>query len=481
VIKTKVIANILGKLLVGESFFLIISLVVSLLYGEEDIKAFLYTSIICLSAGSLSYLYGKSQEKKLGKREGYIIVSLVWVVFSLFGALPYVFSGYIPSFTNAFFETISGFTTTGSSILNNIEDLPHGLLFWRSLTQWLGGMGIIVLFLAILPTLGIGGRELFVAEVPGPSPDKLTPRIKETARNLWGLYLLFTIAETILLWIGGMNFFDALNHSLTTMATGGYSTKQASIGHYSSPYIQYVIIIFMIIAGTNFTISYAAITGKAKKIFRDEEFKFYLIIIVGFSIVIALSLYMGGQSLEPAIRDSLFTVVSIITTTGYATADYLLWAPILGMMIFVLFFVGGSGGSTGGGVKVVRILILLKNSYYELKRLVHPKAVIPIRYNSAAVNQKTVTNILAFFILYIMIFMFSSVVMSFWTDDVYTALSATATTLGNIGPGFGEVGPMNNFASMPDAAKWFLSFLMLVGRLEIFTVLVLFTGSFWKH
>ncbi len=481
-VKYKVILNILGKLLVGESFFLFLSLLIALIYKEPDSMAFLKSGLITFGVGCFAYLISKGVKKDLGKREGYIIVSLVWVIFSIFGCLPYLFSGAIPSVTDAFFETMSGFTTTGSSVLNNIEELPHGILFWRSLTQWMGGMGIIVMFLAILPTLGIGGRELFVAEVPGPAPDKLTPRIKETARNLWGLYMLFTLIETIMLYFGGMSFFDAVNHSLTTMATGGYSTKQASVGFFTSPYLQYVIIFFMFVAGTNFTLSYAFITGKMTKVFKDEEFRFYTIVVFLFSIMIALGLYAAGNIAgEQAFRDSLFTVVSIITTTGYATADYLLWTPFLGILIFVLFFVGGSAGSTGGGVKVVRILLLFKNSFYELKRLVHPNAVIPIRYNRHVVDQRTVTNILAFFVFYILIFMISSILMSLWTPDIYSAFSAVATTLGNIGPGFGEIGPMENFHDLPNLAKWFLSFLMLLGRLELFTVLILFSPSFWKH
>jgi len=481
VIRKKIIFNILGKLLVGESVFLFLSLLVSLLYQESDTSAFLYSGLITFAVGGLSYLTSKGVKKDMGKREGYIIVSLVWVVFSIFGCLPYLFSGAIPSVTDAFFETMSGFTTTGSSILNNIEELPHGILFWRSLTQWLGGMGIIVMFLAILPTLGIGGRELFVAEVPGPAPDKLTPRIKETARNLWGLYASFTFVECILLMLGGMSFFDAINHSLTTMATGGYSTKQASVGYFDSAYIQYVIIAFMFIAGTNFTLSYAMLTGRISKVFKDEEFRFYSLVILLFSVVIAAGVVVTSQmGIEQAFRDSLFTVVSIITTTGYATVDYLIWMPLLGMLIFVLMFVGGSAGSTGGGVKVVRILLLFKNSFHELKRLIHPNAVIPIRYNQRVVDQRTITNILAFFVFYIIIFMSSTVLMSFWSSDIFSALSAVATTLGNIGPGFGEIGPMENFSKLPDLAKWFLSFLMLLGRLELFTVLVLFSPSFWK-
>ncbi len=481
-VRKKIIFNILGKLLVGESVFLFLSFLVALIYQESDVEAFLYSAFITFSVGVLSYLSSKGVKKDMGKREGYIIVSLVWIVFSIFGCLPYLFSGAIASVTDAFFETMSGFTTTGSSILNNIEDLPHGILFWRSLTQWLGGMGIIVMFLAVLPTLGVGGRELFVAEVPGPAPDKLAPRIKETARSLWGLYAFFTIIECFLLMLGGMSLFDAINHSLTTMATGGYSTKQASVGYFDSAYLQYVIIVFMFIAGTNFTLSYAVVTGRFRRVLKDEEFRFYSSVILVFTLLITLGLILTSTiGYEQAFRDALFTVVSIITTTGYATADYLLWAPFLGMLVLVLMFVGGSAGSTGGGVKVVRILLLFKNSFYELKRLVHPNAVIPTRYNQRVVHERTVTNILAFFVFYILIFMFSTVLMSFWSADIFSALSAVATTLGNIGPGFSEIGPMENFSKLPDLAKWFLSFLMLLGRLELFTVLVLFSPAFWKQ
>lgn len=481
-IKHKIILNILGKLLVGESVFLFLSYLVALFYQESDSFSFLISGVITLAVGLLSYYSNRGVNKDLGKREGYVIVSIVWVVFSFFGCLPYLFSGSITSVTDAFFETMSGFTTTGSSILNNIEALPHGILFWRSLTQWLGGMGIIVMFLAILPTLGIGGRELFVAEVPGPTPDKLTPRIKETARNLWGLYALFTMVETLLLMFGGMSFYDAINHSLTTMATGGYSTKQASVGFFTSPYIQYVIILFMFIAGTNFTLSYATIIGKFDRIKRDEEFRFYGLVVLFFTLLITIGLVTTSSlGIEHAFRDALFQVVSIITTTGYVTADYLQWTPFLGILIFVLMFFGGSAGSTGGGVKIVRILLLFKNSFYELKRLVHPNAVIPVRFNGKVVDQKTVTNILAFFVFYVLIYAFSVIIMSIWEPNIDSALSAVATTLGNIGPGFGSVGPMDNFFHLPVLAKWFLSFLMLLGRLELFTVLVLFSPAFWKH
>ena len=407
---------------------------------------------------------------------------MVWVVFSLFGSFPYMISGSIPNFTDAFFETISGFTTTGSSILNDIEALPHGILFWRSITQWLGGMGIIVLSLAILPVFGIGGMQLFIAEVPGPTPDKISPRITQTAKTLWGIYMLFTIVETLLLWIGGMSFYDAICHSFTTMATGGFSTKQASIAYWSSPFIQYVITFFMFLAGMNFTLSYMAIRGRFSNVFKDEEFRYYGIIIISFTALITLGLFLTSQlGLEQAFRDSLFQVVSIVTTTGYATADYLLWKPILTMLIFALFFFGGSAGSTGGGIKIMRIVVLAKNGYYELKRLIHPHAIIPVKFNLHLVDLKIVTNVLAFFMLFMVIFFVSTIIFTLIEPDMESSMGAVATSLGNIGPGLGSVGPAENFFHIKPVGKWFLSFLMLLGRLELFTVLVLFSPSFWKE
>lgn len=472
----------MGKLLFFETIFLIVSLGVAFGYKGADVSSFLWSALITGFIGVMCYFPTRKSSKDVGKREGYIVVSLVWIVFSAFGCLPYLFSGAIPSVTDAFFETMSGFTTTGSSILNNIEELPNGILFWRSLTQWLGGMGIIVLFLAILPKLGVGGRELFAAEVPGPNPDKLTPSIKATARRLWGLYLGFTALEAILLAIGGMEWFDAINHSLTTLATGGYSTKQASIGAYSSPYIQYVIILFMFIAGVNFSLSYAAVTGRVKKLWKDEEFQWYLAIVVVFTLLITLGLVVTTEgNTEANFRDALFTVTSILSTTGYATADYLLWAPHIALLIFVLMFFGGSGGSTSGGVKVVRVMLLVKNSYYEIIRLLHPNAVIPVRFNKQSVKSSTIDNIMAFVILYAIVFVISIIVLSFWMSSLDSTLSAVATSLGNIGPGFGQIGPMENFSGLADGAKWFLSFLMLLGRLELFTVLVLLTPAFWKR
>lgn len=480
-INFKIIFRILGFLLVVEGVAMLIAMGVSAIYQDAGLMALLNSALISLGVGSLALLATKGADKKIGKHEGFVIVSLVWVVFSFFGSLPYLFSHSIPSLTNAFFETMSGFTTTGSSILNDIESLPNGILFWRSMTQWLGGMGIIVLSLAILPIFGIGGMQLFAAEVPGPTPDKISPRISQTAKSLWIIYFGFTIAETLLLWAGGMTLFDAVNHSLTTMATGGYSTKQASIAYWSSPYIQYVIIFFMFLAGTNFTLSYLAIHGKFDKVFKNEEFKYYILFIVGFTAIIFSGLLISTQlGFELAFRDALFQVVSIITTTGYATSDYLTWTPFLTIIMFALFFFGGSAGSTGGGIKIMRVVLLLKNSYYELRRLLHPNAIIPVRFNKRAVSEQIITNVLAFFMFYFIIFFLSTILYTLIEPDLESAMGAVATSLGNIGPGLGNVGPAENFHHVHPAGKWFLSFLMLLGRLELFTVLVLFSPAFWR-
>ena len=478
----KIILKVMGFLLIVEGVAMLLALLVALLYQGNDIPAFIISASINIGVGGILIWATKNARKEIGKKEGFIIVSLVWIIFSFFGSLPYIFSNSIPNFTNAFFETISGFTTTGSSILNDIEALPHGILFWRSITQWLGGMGIIVLSLAILPVFGIGGMQLFMAEVPGPTPDKISPRIRQTAKTLWVIYLGFTVVETLLLWIGGMTIFDAVCHSFTTMATGGFSTKQASVAFWLSSFIQCVIVVFMFFAGTNFTLSYLALKGRFRSVIKDEEFKYYGLFVIAFTLIIFVGLLVTSSlDIEPAFRDSLFQVVSIITTTGYATADYLLWSPTLTIIIFALFFFGGSAGSTGGGIKIMRIVLLLKNSYYELRRMLHPNAVIPVKFNKHSVDSKIITNVLAFFMLYFIIFGFSTVIFMLFENDMESAMGAVATSLGNIGPGLGNVGPAENFAHVHPFGKWFLSFLMLLGRLELFTVLVLFSPTFWKE
>jgi trk system potassium uptake protein TrkH len=454
----------------------------SIYYGDNDILTLLVTgSLISLVGLGTWFFTRKTDRVDLGKREGYLIVSLGWIIMSLFGALPFIIHGSIPSFTDAFFETISGFTTTGASILNNIEAVPHGLLFWRSLTQWIGGMGIIVLSLAILPLLGIGGMQLFSAEVPGVTKDKLHPRVKETAKRLWGIYVLFTMVETILLMTAGMNFFDAINHSFTTMATGGFSTKNASTAYFASPYVQYIFIFFMFFAGMNFTLHYLAFHKNFSFFKKNDEFKayFYFIIIVSIFISLIHSPHVTFHP-EEAFRHSLFHVVSLVTTTGYVSSDYENWAIFSRMIFFILLFMGGCAGSTGGSIKFVRHLLLFKNGFLELKRLIHPRAVIPVRLNGKSVSPEIISNVQAFFIIYILIFVLGSIVLSVMGVDFISSVGAVATCIGNVGPGIGTVGPVANFNHLPDFAKWFLGFLMLLGRLELFTVLIIFTPYFWK-
>lgn len=479
-INVLMITRVIGFLLIVEGGFMFTGIPFSLYYCDKCYDL-IYSGLITAGAGGLMMLIAwNPKNKNIGKREGYIIVSLTWVVISLFGTLPYLFSGAIPAFTNAFFETMSGFTTTGASILTDIESLPRGILFWRSLTHWIGGMGIIVLSVAILPVLGIGGMQLFVAEMPGIQPDKLHPRITQTAKRLWAIYLLLTVVQTALLLFGGMDLLNALCHTFGTVATGGFSTQNTSIAGYS-PFIQYVIIIFMILAGTNFTLHYFALHGRFRRVWKNEEFRKYIYLFSIVTLLLTASLMLlRHEELELAFRESLFQVVSIITTTGYVSADYLLWPGILWMVIFLLMFVGGSAGSTGGGIKVVRQLLLFKNSGMELKRLVHPNALIPVRLNGKAVNQEIIFKVMAFFLIYIIIFAFGILVMSMLGLDFETAIGASAATLGNIGPGIGEVGPTGNYASIPVFGKWFLSFLMLLGRLELFTVLIILTPAFWK-
>lgn len=456
---------------------------VSFSFVNNSAFAIILSGSITIVAGLLAWLSTRNAtNKELAKRDGYLIVTFGWVAMTVFGSLPYLLSGSIPSVTDAIFETMSGYTTTGATILTDIESVNKGILFWRSLTQWIGGMGIIVLAVAILPILGIGGMQLFVAEAPGITPDKLHPRIKDTAIRLWYIYVGLTISECILLMLGGMTFYDALNHSLTTMSSGGFSTKNDSIAHFDSAFIQYVIMFFMIVCGTNFTLIYFGFKFQWKKILKNEEFRNYLLLITITTLIATIALYeLGGIGLERAFRDTAFQAISLISTTGFITADYTSWGPFLMLVFFVLLFVGGSAGSTAGGVKVVRLTILFKNSFLQLKRQLHPSGVIPVRLNGKAISQDITFIILAFIILYLTIFVMSCLFMSMIGVDFLTAIGSVATSLGNVGPGIGSVGPVNNFSAIPAVGKWFLAALMLVGRLELFTVLMLFTPYFWRR
>ncbi len=481
-INGKIILQFLGILLIIEGLFMFTGIPFSLYYCEKKCLSLLYSGLITSGTGSLLWLLNRKAERNIGKREGFIIVAVAWVVISLFGTLPYLISNAIPNFTNAFFETISGFTTTGASILVDIEAVPKGLLFWRSMTHWIGGMGIIVLSVAILPILGIGGMQLFVAEMPGTgiTPDKLHPRITQTAKRLWLIYVILTVVETLLLLLGGMNLFDSLCHSFATMATGGFSTQNDSIAGYS-PYIQYIIVLFMIMAGTNFTLHYLGLHGKIREVWKNEEYRYYILFTFGFAILITIfMIWLSDIPAEKAFRDSLFQVVSIVTTTGFVTSDYLFWPGNLWIFIFLLMFIGGSAGSTAGGIKIARQILLLKNSALEFKRMIHPKAVIPVRFNGRAVPKDIIHMIMAFFLFYILTFFAGTFIMTLLGLDFNTAIGATIATLGNIGPGIGAVGPADNYSDLPAVAKWITSFLMLLGRLELFTVIILFSPSFWK-
>ncbi|WP_445731557.1 TrkH family potassium uptake protein [Mariniflexile sp.] len=491
----KIILHFLGLLLLFNGGFMLLASLVSYLYDDGVTLQIFFAGLFTIIVGIVTMLFTARHKKEMNKREGYVVVTFGWIIMSLSGTLPYVLTESVPSFTNAFFETMSGYTTTGASILNDIEIIPKGVLFWRSTTHWLGGMGIIVLAIAILPLLGIGGMQLFAAEAPGPSGDKLHPRITDTAKRLWLIYLGYTVAETVLLQLAGMSFFDAINHSMATLSTGGFSTKNASVAYWNNqPIIQYIIIFFMFLAGANFVLGYFAFKGKVQKIIKDEEFKLYFKFVVVFTIIAALIIYFKADvsissidhamvwgKAESAFRHSLFQVLTIITTTGFVSADYTLWTPFLTVFFFGLMFLGGSAGSTSGGVKVVRHLILIKNGFLEFKRTLHPNAIVPVRYNNKAINRFIVFNVLAFFILYMLSFIIGALVFSMFDIDFESAVGLSASSLGNIGPALGKFGPVNNYAALPPLAQWWSSFLMLIGRLELFTVLILFTPFFWRN
>jgi trk system potassium uptake protein TrkH len=491
----KIIYRFLGLTSILNGVFMLIAIPFSY-YFEEDAKlGILSAGIITISIGLLLYFFNNPKSTNIQKKEGYLIVTLGWLTLSITGMLPYLLTGAIPNLTDAFFETLSGYSTTGSSILTDIESLPKGILFWRSATHWIGGMGIIVLTIAILPLLGIGGMQLFMAEAPGPSTDKLHPRISDTAKRLWLIYVVLTFSEFFLLKFAGMTWFDAINHAMATMSTGGFSTKNASLAHYNSmPIVQYIVIFFMFIAGTNFVLSYFAMKGKVYKIFQSEEFKYYFFgTIILTTIVSILILFYQDPNLvttvdhpmvygkvESAIRHALFQITSVITTTGFVTADFTMWSFFATAIFFSLFFVGGSAGSTSGGVKIVRHIVMLKSSFLEFKKAIHPNAIIPVRYDNKTVSQTIVFNIISFFIIYMCIFIVSSVILTFFGLDFMSALGAAASSLGNIGPAIGSVSPVDNYAHLSNGAKWFCTFLMLIGRLELFTVLILFSPFFWR-
>jgi len=496
----KIILQLMGILLLFNGGFMLISGLVSWYFDDGAIKGILLAGGVTVLIGLILRFITKGFEKKIKKREGYLVVTLGWITMSLSGTLPYMFTGAIPSFTDAFFETMSGYTTTGASIMNNIEIMPQSILFWRSTTHWIGGMGIIVLAIAILPLLGIGGMQMFAAEAPGPSADKLHPRITDTAKRLWFLYFGLTLTEAILLKFAGMGYFDAINHAMSTLSTGGFSTKNASIAHWNDqPLIQYIIIFFMFVAGTNFVLSYYAVKGDFTKYRKNEEFRYYFASIIVITVMVTLAIYFyASVSIDPtdiqviahpqifgpfesAFRHALFQVLAVITTTGFVSADFTIWTPFLSVMFFIMMFLGASAGSTAGGVKFMRHIIMVKNGFLEFKRSLHPNGIVPVRYSGKPVTRGIVFNIMAFFILYLIIFAIGSLVFSFMGIDFMTSVGAAASSLGNVGPAFGDLSPVNNYASLPPFGKWWSALLMLFGRLELFTVLIIFTPYFWRN
>ncbi len=476
------ILNTVGVLTLFFGGTMVVPLAFDLFAMDRSLMPMVKAMGITLVGGlALMGLFRHEKTEIMSQREGMAIVSLGWTAIGLFGALPFYFSDASFYFVDAFFESVSGFTTTGSSILTDIEGLSAGLLVWRSFIQWLGGMGIIVLSIAILPFLGVGGMQLYKAEVPSPVPDKLKPRIRDTALILWKVYALFTVAETLLLMIGGMTFFDALNHAFTTMPTGGFSTKNASVAGFDSVYIDVVITVFMLLAGINFSLHYQVLKGRPLAFWKDSECRFYLVMSLILILVVTANIYRTVYA-DPgqALRYAAFQVVSIVTTTGYATADYELWPGMSQIIIFLCMFVGASAGSTGGGMKCLRIMLGFKYCYKELFSMIHPRAVSHIKIGGKTVPEDVVRSVLGFLALYMALFAISTVLLAGTGVDFVTALGAVAATIGNIGPGFGMVGPVENFAQIPYWGKWLLSWCMLLGRLEIYTLIIIVVPEFWR-
>ena len=482
---TRMVFRTMGALLLIESVFMALALGVSLWYGEADSGVFLLSTIITLLAGVIGLLVGHRAESRMGEREGYVIVAMVWVVFSAFGLLPYYLSGQVPSLTDAWFESMSGFTTTGATIIPNLDVITHGLLFWRSLTQWIGGMGIIVLSIAILPIFGLNGMQLYAAEVTGLTYEKLSPRIADTAKMMWSIYLLLTATEVAALWLCGMDVFDAICHSFSTIATGGFSTHNNSLEFYDSAAIHYTVTFFMFISGINFVLLIYLLRGKARNFFQDEELRWYSVAVLVFAIALTLGLYIARPGwtalhMERAFRDSIFTVISAMTSTGYTISDYMYWPIVAWVVIFFLMLTGACAGSTAGGIKWVRLSIIMKNGVAEFQRRIHPNAIVPVKLNDKAVPQQTINNIMAFLIFYVFIIVVTVVIFCASGVNFDESIGAAVSAIGNVGISIGQFGPAGTYAEFPTVAKWVMSFVMLVGRLEIFTVLLLFTKALWR-
>jgi trk system potassium uptake protein TrkH len=476
------VASVVGILLAFLGLSMVFPLMCSLWYKDQSLMALVQSMVLTMGGGGLLFFGSRRPSiDYINPREGMAIVALAWTAIGLFGALPFYLGNGVPGFTDAVFESVSGFTTTGSSVLTNIEGLSKSLLFWRSFIQWLGGMGIIVLSIAILPFLGVGGMQLFKAEVPSPVPDKLTPRLSESAKILWYVYALISLAEVIFLLAGDMNFYDALCHTFTTMPTGGFSTKNTSMAHYDSAYLDYVVLVFMVIAGINFSLHYQLLRGRTLIFWRDSECRFFLGLCLVLTLVITFNVHgTVYDSVGKAFQYASFQVVSIVTTTGYATADYETWPGLSQALLFMCMFIGASAGSTGGGMKCARIMVCFKYCYRELFTLVHPRSVAQVKLNSAVIPDPVLRSIMGFLSLYIGLFVLCSLGLAAMGMDMISSFGAVAACIGNIGPGFGTVGPVDNFAHVPVMGKWLLVWCMLLGRLEIYTVIILFVPEFWK-
>lgn len=479
-INFRTVSYILGILVLVEAGLFAICAGISAFYHESSYICFVWAILINIGIGGVMILAGNRKSNIVSRRDGYCIVSISWILFTLLGMLPFYLSGYIPSVTDAFFETMSGFTTTGATILNDIESLPHGLLFWRSFTQWIGGLGIVLFTIALLPLFSGSSQQLFLSEATGVTHDKIHPKIKVMARCLWLIYIGLTLLEVVLLMLGGMNLFDALCQAFATTATGGFSTKQDSISYWNSPYIEYVISIFMILSGINFSLYYFALNGKYKKLLKDGELHWFLTSITVLTVIIAFALFITGYyDIETAFRKALFQVATTHTSCGFATDDYNLWPPFTWMLLIWAMISGGCTGSTSGGVKNLRLLIMFQNIRNQFRQMLHSRAVLPVHINNGQVPVQTSALVYTFFVTYLIcIFIGWTLLMCFGvglTESFSTVISA----IGNVGPGLGAFGPVFSWAALPDAAKWILSALMLVGRLEIFGVLLLFDKRFW--
>ena len=481
--KYRHLVHVVSLILMAVSAALAVTAAVAFLYGDGDAIAFVIAAAIPLALGYAGYRL-TDMERDLSVREGYAVVAFAWLAVGLAGALPFVLTGVVDSPVDAIFESISGFTTTGATVFGDIEALPHGILLWRSFTQWLGGMGIIVLGIAILPYLGVGGMQLFRAEVPGPTPERLQPRIAQTAKLLWYVYAGMTAAQATLYLLGGLSLFDAVTHSFSTMSTGGFSPKSASIAAFDSAYIQYVTILFMFLAGVNFALHYRALSSRGRIYVEDAEFRFYGAAILSAATVVAVLVFVagGGQEVggERVVRDALFQVVSIGTTTGFVTRDYELWPLGAQLILLTLMFMGGMSGSTGGGVKTVRVHVLMRHVVSELKKSLHPRAVVATRVGSKVVGEPVLLNVLAFLLLFIQLYGAGVLALALLGHDLPTAVGASAAAIGNIGPGLGEVGAVDNYGWMGPTSHIVLMFLMVAGRLELFTIFLLFHPDLWR-